>query len=296
MKTSAECILCLMNRDLAAVPPGVSAAERTAFLRELFRLVADADPSLSTPELSELTKGVFARRFGERRQKDYDRLKRVYNERMLALEPQFRATVEHAPDPLAAAIRLARAGNYIDFGSSHVVEDAKLDALLAEAGSGALDPAEYARLREDLNAACRAVYITDNAGEIVLDKLLLQTLTAEYPRVEWTLLVRGAPTLNDATVEDAQAVGLTGMLPVVGNGNACPGPVWPLLSDEARTLLGQADVLLAKGQANFETMNGCGLNAYYLLLCKCDYFVRRFRVPRLTGLFLNERRLPPAED
>ena len=136
------------------------------------------------------------------------------------------------------------------------------------------------------------VYITDNAGEIVLDGLLMEQLLAIRPDLQLTALVRGGFVLNDATLEDAQAVGLPALVPVVGNGNALPGTVWHALSDQARALLADADMIVAKGQANFETLHESGLNIYYLLLCKCDYFVRRFQVPRLTGMFVNERRLP----
>ncbi|NCB36811.1 MAG: DUF89 family protein, partial [Clostridia bacterium] len=154
---------------------------------------------------------------------------------------------------------------------------------------------EYARLRDNLQSASSVVYLTDNAGEIVLDKLLLRRWKALYPSVSFTALVRGAPTLNDATLEDARATGLTEVVPVLGNGSALAGTLWSEISEEARTLLSGADLIISKGQANFETLSGCGLNVYYLFLCKCDYFTRRFQVPRLTGMLVNERRLPPLD-
>lgn len=296
MKTCADCILCLLTRDLAAVPEDRGAAARTAYLRDAMRCAADSDPALSTPELSAQLAEVFNQHFGERRQKDFDTLKRIYNERMLALEPQLRATVAAAPDPLADALRLARVGNYIDFAGRHTVSDDELQALLDQAHTEPLDAEVYAALRSDLARAGRVLYLTDNAGEIVLDKLLIGQLQAQYPDAAITVLVRGAPILNDATLDDAHDVGLTDMAPVLGNGNGYPGTVRSALSAEAVALLDGADVILSKGQANFETLSGCRLNVYYLLLCKCPYFVRRFGVPRLTGMFVNERRLPTLDD
>lgn len=292
MQACAECILCLLNRDLAAVPPETDAREKAAYQREVLRMIADSDPSLSTPQLSVKIDGLFRARFGERKGKDFAAIKRLYNRRMLALEPALRETINRANDPTACAVRLARAGNYIDFGSAHTVDDALLNKLLSEAQREPLDASEFQNMLKDLETAARAVYITDNAGEIVVDKLLLEQLTRRFPAVAFTVLVRGAPVLNDATVEDARNVGLTEILPVIGNGNDFPGTVLNELSAEAAALLESADVIIAKGQANFETLCGCGGNVYYLLLCKCDYFVRRFSVPRLTGLFVNERRLP----
>ena len=92
-------------------------------------------------------------------------------------------------------------------------------------------------------------------------------------------------------LEDAEEIGLTDIVKVTGNGSNVGGTWFPGLSNEARTLLEQADVILAKGQGNFETMNDCGLNVYYLFLCKCDLFQRRFHAKALQGMFLNERRI-----
>lgn len=293
MKTCAECMLCLLTRDLAAVPATVGAEEKAHYQREVLRMIADSDPELCTSQLSARIDEIYRRSFGERKTKDFETLKRVYNAHMLALEPRLREKIAKAGDPLASAIKLARTGNYIDFGAKHEVDDVLLGKLIRDAQRDTLDASEYEHFQNDLSTANNMVYVSDNAGEIVLDKLLIEVLQAHYPQVKLTLLVRGAPTLNDATVEDAQAVGLTALLPVVGNGNDLPGTVWEEISTEARDLLREADVIIAKGQANFETLNGCGLNVYYLLLCKCDYFVRRFQVSRLTGMFVNERRLPP---
>jgi uncharacterized protein with ATP-grasp and redox domains len=291
VRTSAECILCLLNRDMEAVPEAAGAEEKADYLREILRLIADSGPEICTARLSAQIDEVYRRRFGERKTKNFAELKRRYNKKMLALEPSLSAAIDADPDPLACALKLARVGNYIDFGAKHEVDDALLTELLGGAQNETLDAAEYRRFRADMAGARHLVYVTDNAGEIVTDKLLIRLLMKRYPGAAVTLLVRGAPTLNDATAEDARDVGLADLVTVVGNGSAMAGTVWTDISPEARRLLTDADVVIAKGQANFETLFGCGLNVYYLLLCKCDYFVKRFKVPKLTGMFVNERRL-----
>ncbi len=292
MRTCAECILCLLKRDVEAVPETVGAERKAAYLRRVLRLVADSGPELCTAQLGALIDGEYRTAFGERKTRNFAELKRAYNQKMLALEAPLQAAIDASGDPLACAVKLARVGNYIDFGARHEVNDALLDELIRGANGETLDDDEYRLFQKDMEKAKNIAYVTDNAGEIVLDKLLIRLLQKRYPNARVTLLVRGAPTLNDATAEDAAAVGLAAMVPVLGNGSALAGTVWTDIGDEARRLLQNADVTVAKGQANFETLSGCGLNVYYLLLCKCDYFVRRFRVPRLTGLFVNERRLP----
>ena len=107
--------------------------------------------------------------------------------------------------------------------------------------------------------------------------------------MEITVIVRGMPVLNDAVPGDAEDVGLTDMVKVIGNGNGVAGTQRNLLSEEAEHALGGADVILSKGQGNFETIHGCGLNIYYLFLCKCEWFTKRFGMERLKGVFVNER-------
>ena len=127
-----------------------------------------------------------------------------------------------------------------------------------------------------------------------------QTLTLEfsskilkekYPNLDITVIVRGYPVVNDATMEDAEEIGLTDLVRVIGNGSNVGGTWIPGITSEARDLLYDADLIIAKGQGNFETLNDCGLNIYYLFLCKCDLFQRRFHAENLQGMFLNERRL-----
>ncbi len=107
--------------------------------------------------------------------------------------------------------------------------------------------------------------------------------------MEITVIVRGMPVLNDAVPGDAEDVGLTDMVKVIGNGNGVAGTQRNLLSEEAEHALSGADVILSKGQGNFETIHGCGLNIYYLFLCKCEWFTKRFGMERLKGVFVNER-------
>ena len=293
MRAAAECQLCLLNRNLTAVPKTVSPQQKAQYLRELFAILAAAPDHYCTPQLSKLVDACFARHFGTQLERDYDELKRVYNAKMLALEERLRERIRRSDDPLRCAVKLARVGNYIDFGTIAEIDDGLLRRLIDNADQEQLDEAEFARFSADLQTAAKLVYVTDNCGEIVLDKLLLEVMRARNPSAHFVLLARGKPAINDATVEDAIAVGLDKLLPVVGNGTDYPGTVLDELTPEAIRLLQTADMIVAKGQANFETMNGCGWNVYYLLLCKCDLFIRRFQKPRLTGLLVNERRVPP---
>ena len=207
----------------------------------------------------------------------------------------WKASVEEkirtSADPLETALLYARIGNYIDFAALENVSQETMLKLLENENQEPLSQTEYANFQTDLSTAKTLVYLTDNCGEIVLDKLAVKILKEKYPQLNITVIVRGYPVVNDATMEDAEEIGLTDIVKVTGNGSNVGGTWFPGLSNEARTLLEQADVILAKGQGNFETMNDCGLNVYYLFLCKCDLFQRRFHAKALQGMFLNERRI-----
>lgn len=131
--------------------------------------------------------------------------------------------------------------------------------------------------------------VCDNCGEIVLDKLLLEQLKKRFPHLSVRALVRGGEVLNDATVEDALYVGLDKLAEIVSSGESIAGTVYDMMPDEAKKAVDEADVILAKGQGNYETMSDQGRHIFYAFLCKCDLFTERFQVPRLTGIFTEEK-------
>ena len=130
--------------------------------------------------------------------------------------------------------------------------------------------------------------IADNCGEIVLDKLFLEQLKKCYPHLEITVMVRGSEVLNDATLADAAYVGIDHTANVISSGSGVGGTICQLISEEAKNTLDTCDVILAKGQGNYESLAGHGRHIYYSFLCKCDLFVRRFNVPKFTGMFIME--------
>lgn len=152
-----------------------------------------------------------------------------------------------------------------------------------------MDEATYDRLRQDLEQAEKLVFFTDNCGEVLLDKLLLQEIGRQYPHISIAAVVRGKEALNDATREDALQVGLDQAAYVADNGNDVAGTWLPELSDEAASLMEEADVMIAKGQANFETLRHCGKNIYYLFLCKCHIFSDMFQTEPFSGMLVHER-------
>lgn len=288
IRLDPQCVRCLLDKHLMATPAHADMETRLVYMQRVLALLAQAPVDAGAPVLVHALNALKREMFGI--EKSYEQVKQHFNRLMLSREEELYARVLASDDPLRAAIQYAMIGNYIDFGAMENVEESALEKLLAEPERFALQEDMYAWLQRELSTAKRLAYLTDNCGEIVLDKLLIRVLQALYPRAEITVIVRGAPVLNDATMEDALQVGMTQLCAVIDNGNGIAGTHFPALGEKARQTLDHADVILSKGQANYETMRGCALNVFYIFLCKCELFASRFGVEKFTGMLVHDSR------
>lgn len=289
VRLKPECISCLVNKQLKAYPDNISEAQKTEYMQSVLKIVSEATADMSAPvivgKIYDLQKEMFGM------EQDFTEIKKYYNEQMLKRYNNFCQTITASSEPLKLAIRYAMIGNYIDFGAMKNVDEEQLHELLAQAESIELNPTEYENLKNEIINKKNMVYLTDNCGEIVFDKLLIETIQKINPELNITVIVRGYKVLNDATMEDAIQVGLDQITTVTGNGSNIAGTCLDEISEEAKNLIEQADFIISKGQGNFETLQECGLNIYYLFLCKCMMFANRFKVPRFTGMLLNDFRM-----
>ena len=284
-----ECITCVLNKYITKYPEDISKSEKIDFMQGVMTLMANAEKSTAIPVIVRDIDKLRIKMFGA--SDDFTEIKKHFNSILMDQLSSFRSKITEAEDPLMFAIQLALAGNYIDFGALDHVDEEYLNHLILEAQTWALDEAAYLKLKQDLSKGRHLVYLTDNCGEIVMDRLLIEQIKQLYPKITVFVIVRGKDTLNDATMDDADQVGLTAMeeiAQVTGNGNDIMGTWLPEVSAEAMDIIRGADVLIAKGQANFETLRKCGLNIYYLFLCKCDLYSSMFHVPRLSGMLIHE--------
>ena len=287
MKLSASCMACMVSRQEEAIRNLPGEEEKSAFFREVLRTVANAREEDSAPVVPEQLSLLHERFFGT--PYSFRELKRRYNGELLRREAGISQEIEKSADPLLAALRFSRVGNYIDFGAMGSVDDEKLDSLLNRASEEQVVAAEYAAFRADLAKASRLAFCADNCGEIVLDRLLLREIRRQYPSLSITVLVRGSEVLNDVTLEDTEEIGLTEEFRILPNGTGIAGTELSRICPEAHAALEEADVIVSKGQGNFETLHGCGLNVYYLFLCKCQWFTQRFGLEQFRGVFVNEK-------
>lgn len=286
---SSYCIACILKKQEEQIRQFQDEQKKAEYMKEYCRIVADAKADDSAPVLVSYSAKLMKKYFGV--EKVYDEEKKEYNNLMLKYEAEIREKIKAAEDSLKEALKYSRVGNYIDFGAMSHVEKNQLDMLLSKVAEDHVDEAEYGALKNDLKKAGKLVFLTDNCGEIVLDKLFIEEIKEHYPNLDVTVIVRGEQVLNDATMEDAAAVGMNQVAKVMGNGTDMAGTPLDYLGAEAKEVIETADVIFAKGQGNFESLNGCGLNIYYLFLCKCDWFVKSFQMKQFEGVLVNEKNL-----
>lgn len=295
MKLNPFCMCCAVNKQEKSIRDFPDMDRKTEYMKKVMEVLAESSEQDCAPSISIQLKDLYQKFWGSP-EEDYSRIKHEFNSLMLGLEASIEEKIRASSDPLETALIYARIGNYIDFAALADVDPQTVLDLLQNKNKDPLNPQEYLRFLRDLGKAEKLVYITDNCGEIVLDKLAVKILKEQYPELDITVLVRGFPTVNDATIEDAEETGMTGIARVVGNGSNVCGTWFPGISEETKRLLSDADVLISKGQGNFETLNGCGLNIYYLFLCKCEWFQMQFHAAPLEGMFLNERRITSSDN
>ncbi len=286
MLLNEGCVACLMRRKLDNYP-AEAAPGAVAEYRRRVRSVIENGRGFSSPEVNADISAIYRELFGPER--DYTDVKRRFNALMLELESSIQSDVDAAPDPLARAVQYAMVGNYIDFAALGEIDEGELRRRLGAVDAMAVDPAVLEELRGAAESAGRLALFTDNCGEIVTDKVLLRTLRRMNPSLEVTVIVRGVPVVNDATLEDAEQVSMDEVADrVLGNGCDLPGAVLTRISGEALAEVDAANLIISKGQANYEGLSGCGRNIFYIFMCKCELFTNRFKLPRFSGVLTRE--------
>ena len=200
----------------------------------------------------------------------YHNAKERFTEAALILLPEFSAQVEASADPIEAAVRIAIAGNMIDMGPENVLTPEGVRQTVLQAFSEPLY-GDLESFKRAIEAAKSILYLADNAGEIVLDQVLIERL----PLGQTTLVVRGHPVINDATMADIEAINLNRFLTVTDNGSDAPGTILDDCSSQFRELFKSADLIIAKGQGNYETLSDEPKAIFFLLKVKCKVIASR---------------------
>lgn len=294
MKANSMCISCFVAKQDKLIREYHSENKKSQYMHQVLEILYKYGQTESSPWIAEQINQLYESFW--KNSEDYTSLKRMYNKLLLDREMDLEHRIRESDDCIKECIKYVCAANYIDFSAVENVNERTFEKLMEKACDATIKDEEYQYFSSDLEKTKKLVYLTDNCGEIVLDKLFIRFIKERYPQLQIAVIVRGENVINDATLEDAREVGLTELVPCIGNGNGAPGTVISRLSKEARQMLQEADLIISKGQGNFESLLGEGMNPYYLFLCKCELFVRRFGLGKYESVFVREERIRMETD
>ncbi len=264
MRTFLDCAPCFVRQALNAVRLATSdEGIHEEVLRRVLLLVGEMDMSQSPPAMGQQIHRLI--REMVHNDDPYRKIKSNFNNVALRLYPKLRKRIMESDDPLETAVRLAIAGNIIDLGVNGSVNESDVGEAIGRCLEAHFDKTHLPLLKEAAENAREILYLADNAGEIVFDRLLIEQLPVE----KVTVVVRGSPVINDATMDDADVAGLTRIVEVVDNGSDAPGTIVQNCSEDFRRRFEAADMIIAKGQGNYETLNDEEKNIFFILVVKC---------------------------
>ncbi len=269
MKASLDCIPCFLRQSLEAARfVSDDHAFHEHILRHVLKAAAEIDLMQSPAAVGQWIHRQVREITG---QKDpYRNAKERFNQVALNLLPEFSAKVEASTDPIEAAIRLAIAGNTIDMGPENMLAPEGVRNTLLRAFSEPLY-GDLDGLRRAIGTAKSILYLADNAGEIVFDRVLIERL----PVGRTTLVVRGHSVINDATMADVEAANLNRFVTAIDNGSDAPGTILDDCSTEFLEFFKKADLIISKGQGNYETLSNEPKVIFFLLKVKCTVIASR---------------------
>ena len=271
MKLHLECIPCYMRQALEAIR---MVTDDTKVQEEILRKCLVAASQFDTDHIGMFTHRrihTIIKEFAPRVD-PYREIKRRFNAMCLDMVDEARRTISKSRSPFETSLRIALAGNIIDFGPGAELDEEVIRRVLKQALTQKLDGDAVRTLQETIFNGNRILYVGDNAGEIVFDKLFIEQLPTE----KITYVVRGGPTLNDSTMEDARMVGMDTVVRVITTGVDMPGAALPFCSEEFLDEYEKADLVIAKGQGNYEALSDEKKNIFFLLKIKCPIIARDF--------------------
>lgn len=266
MLVATKCIPCYLDQAIRALEQAqVDPDQQLQILHELLETIRGFDVNKSPAENSSLVMHRLVELLDG--QDPFAEAKQKSNEKAQALRPQLAEDIHKAKDPLFQALQFAVAGNVVDLA---LFDDYDLSEAIQEVTNKGFALNHYVQFKDALQRAKTVLIIGDNSGEIVFDALLVQHLKDLGKEVIYG--VKGGFVINDATMEDAQVAGITELAQVISNGNNFLGTIEEYCSEEFLTAYQQADLVVSKGQANYESLEGtalAGSKTFFVLKAKC---------------------------
>lgn len=276
MRTYLECIPCFFRQALeGARHAGLSAKNQKKVIDIFAALIPGISLKLSPPEIARIGYSIL-NKCGFRVD-PYRKIKKKSNMLALKLLNKLRKKVDNAKDKLLIAVELAIAGNVIDFGVKNRLNiKEELKKIIAKEGRITKNRMifHYSEFKKRLKTAKNILYLADNAGEVVFDRLLIEEIRREYPGKPIFYAVKEKPIINDALLADAKMCGIDKVAMIISNGTDAPGTILRICSTDFKRIYNKADMIISKGQGNFESLSKEKRDIFFLFMVKCPVVAR----------------------
>ena len=271
MKTYLDCLVCLSRQSLEAARfSGADDQGQKQVLMTALDILRNTDPTNTPPKITSLIHQSVREITGN--MDPYQEIKEKSTQEALTYYPRIKQIVREANNPLETAIKMAIAGNIIDYGCQ---DEINLAEIIERVVRQPLEINDIAELKARLKQVPWILYIADNAGETVFDRVLIEELSP----LPVKYVVKGGASLNDATRKDALEAGIGEIAEIVDTGYAAPGVILECSSPEFLRLLENAPLIIAKGQGNYESLSEYDERLFFLLQAKCEILGRDIGVP-----------------
>lgn len=287
MKLDEECKGCLYNSQLKKVEKSQSDLQKIEkFKAEVKKLCQTPPEFYCAPLLMRDIDGIHKKIFGAGI--DYSKEKYMFNSALLKMEQFLFDKICASEDMIKSALSYAMSANYIDFARISDLNEDSIAYVTSLAEKTSVDKKTLDAFKKQLKSAHTLLYLHDNCGEIVCDKILIRIIKKLYPQISVTSVVRGGAIINDVTALDAEQVKLGEYATVISNGSNVPGTYLKEVNADVLSLLKDSDVILSKGLGNLETLYGEGYKIFYAFNCKCNHISQKFCYPLWSPAFVSE--------
>ncbi|MBP2635417.1 MAG: hypothetical protein H6Q72_1324 [Firmicutes bacterium] len=291
MKLNLDCILCNIQQVLTVTDLlKVDAVNKEIIMRNVLDYLHSTNYERSNPEVIRGTWDIITNHV---KAKDpYKEIKCYYNTELSKLAGKIRALIEQSQDKFGMALKIAITANLIDFAANHSFDEGMLLNKITNTNVQPLEIDDSKKLYKKLEAAGSLLYLGDNCGEIVVDKIFIEYIKECFPAIKIYFGVRGEPIVNDVTIEDASMVQMQEVAEVVSNGDSSLGTVIQRTTPEFCEVFYQADVIIAKGQGNFESLSEIDRgNIFFMFMAKCQAVASLLDIPKLSIVCVENKKL-----
>jgi len=265
LKITFDCVSCILRKAFQTCElVGLDGKKEEEVAREVLKFLSNISFDQSTGLINMELNRLLTDLTGE--DDPYKNAKSFYTDLALRAYPELKHTVRESEKPFETAVRMALAGNSIKYVFNGKIDNVTLFNGIESVLSHPLAYDHIARLEEAVQKASSILYLADNAGETVFDKLLIE----ELPTEKVTYVVKGGPVMNDATLFEADFAGLTDLVEVIENGSNAPGTILDICPQGFQDRFNGSDLIISKGQANFKALNGVDREIYHIFMVKCS--------------------------